>query len=383
MQNKKKGIFRIALVSEYFYPANNAPATRFKPLADELSKHFELTILTSKISQHVKHSCIKCNWTSFPDNTRSIVFRLFFEIIYSVETFFRLLFSRYDYYYLTSPSFFNCIAAYIFCRVAGKPFIVDIRDDYPRVFFDTGLIKENSLAGRFLKYVEKSIYTDATLVVAATAGLASNIKAVHDREVYLLRNGFSELIFKHSPEKYSIFTLVLHGNLSSFQGIDAVIELGKALDQYKGKLQILIIGKGSDDHKLKNCNGEIIKYLGQKPHHEISGIIEKAHVGLSLRKSGKISEDAFPVRAYEYIGVCLPILVTPKSEAGRYIENLKIGYEFEESDISAMVDKIKELMYNTELYFSLVENLKESRLQFSREKLSKEFVEFFLRKIKP
>lgn len=374
---------RIALVSEYFFPANNAPSARFKPLSDELSKYFDLVIHTSSISRGQPHNRIICNLTPFPDNTRSLSFRLFFEILYSTETFFRLLFSRSDYYYITSPSFFNCIAAYLSCRIFRRKYIIDVRDDYPRVFFDTGLLKPESIAGRILLAIERRLYKNASFVVAATAGLAENIRKVYAGEVFLLRNGFSETIFKHNPDKYPIFTLIFHGNLSSFQGIDTVLELGNMLKDYQDELQILIIGKGSDDYKLRNLTGGVIKYLGPKPHHEVSEIIGKAHVGLSLRKSGKISEDAFPVRAYEYIGVCLPIIVTPRSEAGKYVEKLNIGYEFDETQVSEMVDKIMELMGNERLYTDIVQKLKTSRLLFSRERLSREFVDLLLSKISP
>ena len=375
---------RIVLVSEYFYPANNAPAARFKPLVDELSKRFHVTVFTSKISAKISDSRVKCNWTPFPENTRNVSFRLFFEILYSTETFLRLLFSRYDYYYLTSPSFFNCVAACLYCRLFRRNFVVDIRDDYPRVFFDTGLVAERSITGRILKLIEGKIYKHSAFVVAATAGLQANIKQVYDGEVYLLRNGFSESVFNYNPDKYPVFTLVLHGNLSAFQGIDTILQLGEELKASDGDIQILVIGKGSDDWKLRDLRSNgIIRYLGPKPYHEIPDIISKAHVGLSFRKSGKISEDAFPVRAYEYIGVCLPILVTPLSEAGKYIESLKIGYAFQEDQVSQMVDKIKELKSKPEAYKAIVQNLKHSRLQFSRERSSSQFVQFFCSKINP
>lgn len=379
---KERTISKISLISEYYYPANNAPSARFKPLVEELSKYFEVNIYTSRISKDYQSKHLSCNFIPFPDNTKGIAFRLFFELLYAIETFIRLLFTSSDCYYITSPSFFNCISAASYCIIFNKKYIVDIRDDYPRVFFDTGLLKRNSLAGRFLSWVEKSIYGKSLMVVAATEGLFKNIRKVYSGELYLLRNGFSETVFSYNPEKYDSFTLVLHGNLSSFQGIDIVLELGKLLEKYGNRLQILVIGKGSDDYKFRECNISTIKYLGPKPHHEIATIIQKAHVGLSFRKAGKISEDAFPVRAYEYIGVCLPILVTPISEAGRYIEQLKIGYQFEPEQIKELVSTVEDLMFNSELYQSLVNNLKESRGSFSREVISADFVKALLQKVR-
>src|SRR5687768_14507607 len=133
MHEKKLG--SICLVSEYYFPVSNAPAARFKPLVAELKKYFEVEIYTSNLSKNHTGEKIYCNVVPFPDNTKGVMYRLFFELLYSIETFFRLFTSKSQYYYITSPSFFNCIAARIFCILFRKKYIVDIRDDYPRVFF--------------------------------------------------------------------------------------------------------------------------------------------------------------------------------------------------------------------------------------------------------
>ena len=45
----QKSLLRINLVTEYFYPANNAPGARFKPLVDELlGSSIDEVIYTSK-----------------------------------------------------------------------------------------------------------------------------------------------------------------------------------------------------------------------------------------------------------------------------------------------------------------------------------------------
>src|SRR5678816_1537152 len=127
----------IILVSEYFFPANNAPGARFKPIVDALISHdFDVSIYTSKISSNVKEYKVKSNKFKFPSNQKSTLSRLSQELLFGIETFIRLLFSRGHYYYITSPSFINCICAFLYCKLFNKRYIVDIRDDYPRVYFD-------------------------------------------------------------------------------------------------------------------------------------------------------------------------------------------------------------------------------------------------------
>jgi glycosyltransferase involved in cell wall biosynthesis len=162
---------RLILVTEYFTPANNAPGARFGPLAQAFKKYFNIIVFTSTVSRGLVDFQTSCNLISFPGNTKSLLSRLIFEILFSVETFCRLLFSRADIYYITSPSFFNCIFSFFYCYIFSKKYIVDIRDDYPRVFFDNNLIKEKSIIGKFFLWLEKRIYKHAYMVVAATEGL--------------------------------------------------------------------------------------------------------------------------------------------------------------------------------------------------------------------
>lgn len=372
---------QITFVTEYYYPVSNAPATRFKPLVDALKRHFAVHLMTSAKSRSCGESTATFNRIPFPENTHSTFVRLALEVMYALETFVRLLFTRSQLYYITSPSYFNCMAAFFFCRLMGKAYIVDIRDDYPRVFFDNGLIREHSRVGRFLVSLERKLYKHAFMVIAATEGLRKNIKALHDRDVYLLRNGFSEKLFGYTDEKYSPFTLVFHGNLSVYQGIDTIIKLADELERTTEDVQIVVVGKGSEAEKLSQKKSNVLRYLGPKQHHEISPIIQKAHVGLSFRKSGKISEDAFPVRAYEYIGSCLPVLVTPVSEAGYYVQSNQIGFQFREDGIKEIVDAILKLKNDHGLYQKMIRNLEARRLDFSRERLSSDFADYLASRI--
>jgi len=292
-----------------------------------------------------------------------------------------LLFSSGNIYYITSPSFINCILAFFYCTIFNKPYILDIRDDYPRVYFDSGLIAENGIIGKTLSWIEKKMYQNSYILVAATNGLKTNIKIHYPKKVWLLRNGYSDKTFKPSTTKYKKFTLVFHGIISKYQDIDLLIQLGQLIDDRNLLMDILVIGQGNQDHKLKGEIPKSIKYLGPQSYDEIPSIISKAHLGLSFRKTGKISEDSFPVKIYEYIGVLIPIISTPISEAGDYVSNNKIGYQFDPSQKEDLLNKILEISLDAELYKSLTANLEKIRPQFSREKNSIEFINRILNEI--
>ncbi len=378
----QKSNLRINFVTEYFHPANNAPGARFKPLVDELlASSIEVIIYTSKISANERGYFIKTNLVNFPSNQQSTIIRLAQELLFGIETFIRLLFSKGDLYYITSPSFINCILAYTYCRLLNKKYILDIRDDYPRVYFDSNLISEKGIVGNILSWIEKNLYKHSFILIAATRGLRSNIERLYrnGENIWLLRNGYSEKLFFPSVTKYKEFTLVFHGIISKYQDIDLLIELGHLIDQRGLPFKIIVVGQGNQDYKLKSGIPKSISYLGSQPYARIPDIISKAHVGLSFRKPGKISEDSFPVKIYEYIGVCVPVIVTPASEAGNYVEENNIGYQYDCEQKEALLEKIIEISENTQLYDQLQSNLMKVRGQFSREKNSQDLVRLIIK----
>lgn len=368
----------LIFVTEYYTQANNAPAARFKPLVLELSHYFNVAVYTSrgaKKNELNKHS-ITSNLIPFPDNTKHIFLRVLQESAYALETFIRLIFSRGSFYYITSPSFLNCISAYLYCRLFSKKYIVDIRDDYPRVFFEFRLINRTSLLGRMLSTIEAAIYQHATLVIAATDGLRKSIGEKYHKQVYLFRNGFSEQIFHYSRDKYPHFTLVFHGTLGYFQDLDLLLDIGALIEQKKMPIKILIIGKGSEDYKLTSKElPSCITFMGVQLYEKIPALINKAHIGLSLRKPGRISEDSFPVKVYEYIGCALPIINSPLSEAGFFIQQHKIGYHFDSPTAEDVVEKVIYLMENSEEYAEIVKNIFSLQNEFSNEKMSRKLAE--------
>ena len=66
--------------------------------------------------------------------------------------------------------------AHMACVIRKKKYIIDVRDIYPDVYFAQGLIRENSILGRFVKRMTSSMYSGAHGVLSVTPGLVQKIK---------------------------------------------------------------------------------------------------------------------------------------------------------------------------------------------------------------
>lgn len=68
-------------------------------------------------------------------------------------------------------------------------------------------------------------------------------------------------------------------------------------------------------------------------------------MGFSARRDDEIGTDALPVKAFEYLGVGIPVIMTPK--AGILTEIVKEGvFEFSNQELEEVAKKILEIKKN-------------------------------------
>jgi len=244
--------------------------------------------------------------------------------------------------------------------------IIDVRDLYPDVYVNQGLISESSSIHKLLSYLEKSIYKRAFYILCATEGLEREIiNRSNKNKVILLRNGYANF-FKISSIKQNNFTVVFHGSLSKFQNIDLLIDIIKKINNLTQEIKFIIIGSGPKEIILKNLISDNLLFLGRLSNEETAYIVNKCHLGISLRDDSKISIDSFPVKLYEYIGAGIPSIATPISEGGRILEKLKIGFNLD-NNCKSIIDLIIKLHLDTDFYNEIIKQNIKYRNKFSRD----------------
>jgi glycosyltransferase involved in cell wall biosynthesis len=300
------------------------------------------------------------------DNKQTFLKRLFFEILAGVELFFRIFFSNKDLYILSSPPFITILIASLGCFLKKKKYIIDVRDIYPDIYFAQGLIREKSLLAILIKKVTSFMYSHAHVTLSVTPGLVKKIKNLSPTsKVELLINGYDRDLFKPCDEKFKNFTVIFHGNMGQVQNIPIILEVAKLLENEN--VDFHFIGEGPQAQLFKGELTQNVKYLGSKDYKEIPSYISKAHIGFSARRDDEIGADAFPVKVFEYLGVGIPIIMTPPSKVMPTMVHSGI-YEFENSQIKEMADKILELKKSGERVV-LKDNL-------SRQDVSKKILKF-------
>lgn len=375
---------KIGIFCDSFLPDNKAVSIRVYHLANALVQvNSTVNVHTCTRATGGFQFSIRKNLLSAPSSDSGAMKRLFAELLLGVETFFRILFCRYDLVILSSPPFFTSCLGAIAANIRFMPYVFDVRDEYPEVYFSAGLVKSHRLAGRLLLGLERFIYKKSFLIITVTEGIGKRIgEKVGNDKVKLVRNGFDNSLFYPAEVKYNEFTVVFHGNIGKFQNPDLIVGIAKLANDRKLPIAFKVIGWGNNDDSLKSASLSNLSFYGMVEYEKIPENISKAHLGISFRTSDIISINSFPVKLYEYIGVGLPTIVTPISEAGEFIEKNGLGYQFSGNNAEEILDKIIFLYNNPEVLQAVTEKVRLIRLNFSRQEISHSFATLLINQFK-
>ena len=372
------GKIKIAIVTDRYFTSNHASVVRIKSIVKAIKKSnkFDIKIFSTREGYKKELYSSSLTFTPPPSNKNNLGFRLLTEILLGMELFLRLFINKQDLILITSPPYLMTLFCTAMARIKRVPYVVDIRDLYPDVYFSAGLLREQNVISVLLRNLEKKLYSKAFIVTTVTKKYVEHIKNNINagNNILLLRNGYSESMVHTVEKKYDVFTLFHHGNLGKFQDVELLLKLAERFSNSDLDIDILILGSGSKDHLIQSSGLNNIKFFGQMDMKDIYNKISRAHIGLSLRTDDKVSQGAFPVKIYECIAFGIPVIVTPISEAGKFVEKYQIGYQFNPFQVDEIYSEIVDLKKNVNVLQTLSENTNTLKDEFSRKKSATNFV---------
>jgi glycosyltransferase involved in cell wall biosynthesis len=358
---------RIGLITYYFPPENYAPAARMEPFVEAWSEEGD----TVQVFTHRRMVAeedgfegtdnVRVQRTPFgkADNTRSLPERFFFELLFCISVIGVVLRRRVDVLIGTSPPFLVAATTLFVGKLTGIPYVIDVRDLFPEQLFAYDVVQRGSTFGCVLEWLEAQIYEHALLVVGVTKGLCAHIRDRTDSDVVVIRNGVDTRQFDCEPRAAPSddpFVVLFHGSLARSQNVDLLLAYARRLKREEiedAKLRVLGDGpkaepllEGIQAYGLE----AFVEYLGHVDFKDVPDHLHRADVGFSPRKGGMVNETAFPVKIYECLACGLPVVVTPESEAGRYVEEHKVGFEHSNDDLEGIHQSIMHLKEEEELY---------------------------------
>jgi glycosyltransferase involved in cell wall biosynthesis len=355
----------ILFFAPYLKPVSNAAALRCHALLESMGdKGFKVKTVSyageSDATLLVKNQ----------DSKAKFLKRLVVETFSGLEVSLRVCFSRQELIIFSFPPFLPALFGATVCAFLRRKYILDVRDIYPEPYFVKNLTSENSIPARLIKKWAALIYRNAHHIIVVTVGFAEIMKkyGISESKITLIRNGYTPELFSPNSEKFQKFTAVFHGHLSHFRELDIIPKLAE-----KNKdVEFIVVGDGAQGDFFRKQKISNLKYMGHLEHMDLVRLVSRCHVGLSFRTNDIIGKTSIPIKIYEYIGMGIPSIVTPRGEAGALVEEMRVGYQFENDELEQMSACLALLKTDSEVLKDLCDNILKVRKNFDRKIISQE-----------
>lgn len=279
---------------------------------------------------------------------------------------------------ISTPGYLAALIACWTARRRSVPYVLELRDVYPQVYAEAGLIRKGSWLYCFFRRRSMRMYQGARLVIAATRGLAHevsiNAPAARVTHVY---NGFPAALLDREPSKSARFTVCFHGVLGFFQDVDTLLEVARELAAHD--VDVEVVGYGRKAEQIQQAGLANLRFHGRLPFEQTMAIVQRCHVGLSLRLDEGISKDAFPVKVWEYLGSGMPSIVTPTCEAGAFLEQHGCGYQLAAGATRAVVERVLWLKDHPDELAGMSAHCRRVAAKYTRERTGLEAAKAILR----
>jgi glycosyltransferase involved in cell wall biosynthesis len=167
-----------------------------------------------------------------------------------------------DVIYATSTPLTIGIPAMLLKWFKRKPFVFEVRDQWPEVPIEMGII-QNLLLKKLLLWMEKRIYKSAMAIVALSPGMAKGVRQVlgktekpiliapNSADIELFRPEIDGSVVRRKMGWEDKFVVMHFGTMGKVNSLDFLIQVAKQL-QSDENLLFVLVGHGKERASLSN-----------------------------------------------------------------------------------------------------------------------------------
>lgn len=303
-----------------------------------------------------------------------------FVISASIIGFFKIGKFKPDLIFVYEPSPISVgIPAIFLSKVMKAPIVFWVLDLWPDTLRAVGIIKSKILL-RLTSYFVKFIYNNSEVILAHSRKFLPNIKK-HTKTKVTYFPSWSEdnfncnkILIPGLPEK-KLFRVIFAGNIGEAQDMPSILLAAQLLSK-KIPIRFIIVGSGRKYKWLKKeiSNLGLNKFfilLGQRPSHEVPGLIMNADVLLVTLGKDPIFKFTVPGKIQTYLKSSKPIVGMIDGEGADIINDSKSGLSCSAGDVKGLVNIINSIYILNE---KERKRLGENGLKFYNKNFDKKFL---------
>ena len=396
---------KITLVTQHYTPEIGAPQVRLSSLARHwVALGHEVTVLTALPNHPTGRIPPEYSWRLldernedgvrvirhwlFATPNEGVVKRTLSHVSFTASVIAQSLFRgpRPDVVVASSPTFFPVIAAWLMAKVRGVPFVFEVRDLWPGIFVELGILKEGPILG-LLSWMEKRLYSQATAIVTVTNGFAKKIteRGITASKIHVVPNGAdpAEAAVPAGPLRKAIASggesVVLYmGAIGLSHGIDVVLDAAGRLKEEK--VRFVFVGEGARKEELagraaKEGLGNVL-FLGGRRREEALRYYGAADLCLVSHRDIPSFKDFIPSKMFEIMAFGRPIVAAVQGESAEILERSGAAKVVPPGDPEALAGAVRELLAGPERLAAMGEAGRAFvSEEYSREKLARRYAE--------
>ncbi len=264
---------------------------------------------------------------------------------------------RPDVVLVSSPTFFSVITAWWWCLTRGVPYVFEVRDLWPAVFVDLGILKSRFLI-RTLEAIELFLYRRAMGVVTVTRAFADHIarRGVPRTKLGVVTNGVDEKRFRPGPRDtelsrsedldgcFVVLYLGAHGISHALARMLDAAERLRDLDE----VRFVFVGEGAEKEALvagaKERGLSNVVFRAGVPKEDVARWYRLADVGLVPLRDVPLFDTFIPSKMFELMAAGVPIVGSVRGEAREILERSEAAIIVEPEDAAAIAGAVRDLV---------------------------------------
>lgn len=364
---------RIVYLCQYFVPEPGAPAARLRDMARSwVQRGHSVTVVTGMPNhptgvvqapfigrliarETMEGVTVLRNWLYATPNeglVRKTLSHLSFMVSALVLGYARL--GSADVIIASSPSFFAVISAWIMSRMRKIPFVFEVRDLWPAVFVDLGVLT-NPFVIRALESVEMFLYQRAALVVTVTEGFRKRLLArgLPPEKVVTITNGAAIESFTPGPRDNAVrtelglagkFVVAYIGAHGISQGLELVLQAAQRLRDDR-EVVFLLVGEGARKRALLELREKLrlnnVIMLPAQAHQRVREYYCASDVCVVPLRQLALFGSFIPSKMFEIMACAVPVIGAVEGEAREILERSGGARLIAPEDDAALADAVR------------------------------------------
>jgi glycosyltransferase involved in cell wall biosynthesis len=389
---------RIVLLTQFFPPETGAGANRIGPMADVLSKYYDVLVVTLKPSYPSPHEhkgiSLKAHDARYPyvakrtfgfyPHKGSLLLRTLREQLMALRLALRVLPESADILVTSSPSMFLGPVGLAVARAKKAKFAWDVRDitwGYARDV--AGPSPVMTFATRLLEKYILFALRRADLVVGASQGITRMLidSGVDAGRTITVANGISadllgDIVQRTAGKVKNRRPVVAYAGVIGYnQNLGVLLEAARMLPD----VDLVLAGDGPELPMLKKKARKLglgnVSFRGYLDREKLLELYRQSDVLIaSVRSSPTIDATMIPIKLFEYMAAGRPIVYAGRGAAAELLCQIGCAVTVDPGDPEAISDAIARLLGDAEQMRNLgLRGRSSVQSDFHRDKLMEQF----------